>query len=81
MNHLLWTPAGFANTAREQQVLPPEYLRMLSILADTSAQIDVGLHCSRCGVDLVGQNDHSDSRWMLECGCRTFLGGNPARES
>jgi hypothetical protein len=79
---LIFTPnGGMINTERTDEDLPPEYLRMLVVLADTSAQLDIGLHCSRCNTDLVGSNNVNDPRMMLECACRTFTGPNPMRES
>jgi hypothetical protein len=76
MNHITSTP--FWQTAsREDVPVPREYLRMLAVLAETSAQMDLGLHCSRCGQDLHGANAPADRRWSLACGCRTFVGGNP----
>tara|TARA_R110000868_G_scaffold81039_1_gene229733 strand:+ start:70 stop:321 length:252 start_codon:yes stop_codon:yes gene_type:complete len=57
--------------------VPPEYLKMLNVLADTSARIHLGLHCSLCHEDVVGSNGGTDSRWTMRCGCRTFVGGNP----
>lgn len=72
-----WTPGGMITTEREEIRLPPEYCRMLAVLADTSGEIDLGLHCSRCNQDLVGKNARADTAWILECACRTFIGANP----
>lgn len=74
----LWTPGGNGSGDDRREVhLPPQYLQMVSILADTSADLSLGLHCSICGQDLVGKNAREDTRWMMECGCRTFVGANP----
>lgn len=62
---------------RQDVVLPPEYMQMLAALAETSSEIDLGLHCSRCHQDLTGRNGHGDRRWVMECACRTFVGKNP----
>ena len=62
---------------RQTVNLPPEYLRMLAVLAETSGEVDLGIHCSRCNQDIVGKNGHGDRRWIMECGCRTFVGENP----
>ena len=72
-NTQFWTPPD----AREEVRVPPEYLKMIAVLADTSAQMRLGLHCSKCGQDLIGKNAHGDRRWVMECACRTFIGGNP----
>lgn len=62
---------------RETVNLPPEYLRMLAVLAETSGEVDLGLHCSRCHENVTGKNGSGDRRWIMECGCRTFIGKNP----
>lgn len=68
-----WTP----DTVRETVTVPPEYLRMIAVLAETSGEMDLGLHCSKCGQDLIGKNGRFDRQWVMECACRTFVGGNP----
>lgn len=72
-NTQFWTPTA----AREEVRVPPEYLKMIAVLAETSGQMHLGLHCSRCGQDLSGRNAREDRRWVMECGCRTFIGANP----
>jgi hypothetical protein len=63
---------------RQVVEVPPEYLRMIAVLAETSFQINLGLHCSQCGKDVVGVKNHAgERRWMMECECRTFVGENP----
>lgn len=74
---LIWTPGGMLNTEREVTRLPPEYLKMLAVLAETSGDIDLGLHCSRCKENVQGKNARGDNQWRMECSCRTFIGGNP----
>jgi hypothetical protein len=78
------TPTGFLLPegtlgTREEVILPPEFAKMLAVLGDTAADIHLGLHCSMCGQDVVGKNARADTRWILECACRTFVGGNPLR--
>lgn len=55
----------------------PEYLRMILVLANTSTKMGLGLHCSRCGQDLVGKNAEHDRFFTMECRCRVFIGKNP----
>lgn len=62
---------------RQEVRLPPEYMQMLAAFAETSGDIDLGLHCSQCKQNVVGKNGRSDSRWIMECACRTFIGANP----
>lgn len=70
----IWMPGV---KARTEQRLPPEYLRMLAVLAETSGDIRIGLHCADCDQDIVGKNARADNHWIMECACRTFIGGNP----
>jgi hypothetical protein len=74
---LLSTPGGILSTGRTEERWPPEFMRMIALLAETSADIDIGLHCSRCKENLVGRNAREDRQWRLECACRTFVGANP----
>lgn len=74
---ILYTPHGAVNLAREEVAVPPDYLKMLAVLADTSADIGLGLHCTKCKQDVRGANSERDGRWVVECGCRTFKGRNP----
>lgn len=75
---VLFGPGGSViSTAREEVTLPPEYLKMLAVLGNTSGDIGLGLHCAKCKQDVVGKNGTGDKRWMMECACRTFVGGNP----
>lgn len=64
---------------RTEVKLPMEYMQMLAVLAETSADIDLGLHCSRCKENVVGKNARGDNRWIMECACRTYIGTNPLR--
>lgn len=73
----LYTPHGVVNLDRQDVALPPEYMKMLAVMADTSSEIGIGLHCARCKQDLRGSNTGTDSKWRIECGCRTFTGRNP----
>jgi len=73
----LYTPHGMVNLDRTEIALPPEYMRMLAVMADTSADVGIGLHCVKCKQDVRGSNTGTDSKWRLECGCRTFIGKNP----
>jgi len=76
---VLYTPHGAVNLSREEIDIPPDYLKMLLVLADTSATIRIGLHCTKCKQDIRGANSISDGILRAECGCRTFRGTNPMR--
>jgi len=81
MSSVLYTPHGAVNLSRETVSVPPEYLKMLAVMADTSADIGIGLHCTKCKQDIRGANSGNDARWTVECGCRTFSGRNPFNPS
>lgn len=66
-------------TGRREVKLPMEYMQMLAVLAETSGEIHVGLHCSLCKENIVGKNATSDKQWIMECACRTYIGANPIR--
>lgn len=70
-------PHGFTTVGREEQRLPPEYMQMLVAFAETSAVVDLGLHCSRCKENVVGRNGPGDRKFIMDCACRTFIGANP----
>jgi len=76
---MLFAPSGDLIRDRQMVTLPPEFAKMLAVLGETSAELDLGLHCSRCHENLVGKNAREDTQWIVECGCRTFKGGNPMR--
>lgn len=62
---------------RTEERYPPEFMRMIAVFADTSADTRIGLHCSECKQDFVGKNARADNQWRIECACRTITGGNP----
>lgn len=74
---LLFTPGGVVNTDRQEVRCPPEWMRMLSVFAETAGEIGLGLHCVHCKQDLQGKNARGDNAWLMECGCRTYVGKNP----
>jgi len=74
---MLYGASGEAILERAQVMVDPAYLKMVAVLAETSQQFDLGLHCSRCKQNLRGVNGHGDKRWVMECACRTFTGKNP----
>lgn len=79
VNKMIWTPGGSLSLEREQINCPPDYMRQVALLADTSAQMEIGLQCFRCKQILRGANAWSDAKWVMECGCRTYVGKNPSK--
>ena len=78
---MIYTADGSIATPRTIQTVPPEYLKMLAVLAETSGTINLGLHCSQCKQDVRGSNSERQGRWTMECACRTFIGANPLPRS
>ena len=81
MSSVLYTPHGTVSLSRDEVPVPPEYLRMLAVFANTSEDLSLGLHCARCKQDLHGANTEHQGQWTMECGCRTFVGRNPMSAS
>jgi hypothetical protein len=69
-------PDGSIVTQRQVVRLPAGFMKTLAAFADVSAEIDLGLHCSRCKQDIRGENHSQSARWTMECECRTFVGEN-----
>ena len=75
----LWTPDGVRvigakQPARvEMRAGAVEWLRQFS---DFAAALNLGLHCGRCGADVIGKNADSDKVFSATCGCREFIGPN-----
>lgn len=75
----MFAPDGSGTLLTQRQVvqLPASFMQTLAAFADVSAEIDLGLHCSRCKQDIRGNNHSQSPRWTMECECRTFVGANP----
>ena len=75
----IWTPDGVhvvggASPARvEMRAGAMEWFRQFS---DFAAALNLGLHCGRCGADVIGKNADSDKVFSATCGCREFIGPN-----
>lgn len=73
----LYAADGSKITQQKVVLLPPEYLKMLAVFADTSEDMHLRLVCSLCKEDIGGRNHKGDLRWKMGCTCRSFVGGNP----
>lgn len=38
--------------------------------------MSLGIHCAKCGADLIGKNADTDKVFSATCGCREFVGPN-----
>jgi hypothetical protein len=75
----IWTPDGvktFGKAASARVELRPGVMEWMRQFADVASALNLGLHCGRCGADVVGKNADSDRVFSLACGCREFLGAN-----
>lgn len=36
----------------------------------------IGMHCAKCGADILGKNADSDKTFSVTCGCREWIGVN-----
>jgi len=75
----LWTPDGLqtiGTTAPERVELRPGVMEWLRQFADVATKLGLGLHCAKCGNDLIGRNADSDKTFSVTCGCREFIGAN-----
>jgi len=57
------------------QSVPRSWMELLSNFAATWGRVDkagFGLHCSKCGKDVIAENDISDRVLKVSCGCQEF---------
>ena|SRR5690349_5656799 len=77
----IWTPQGIVDVAgqpssREKVELRPGLTEWLRQFNDFAAHFQLGIHCGKCGADLVGRNADTDKVFVVACGCREFIGNN-----
>jgi hypothetical protein len=75
----IWTPDGVVDLAgkrRDRVELRPGLTEWLAQFADFAAHFQLGLHCAKCGADLVGKNAVTDKTFAVVCNCREFVGAN-----
>jgi hypothetical protein len=75
----LWTPDGVVRIGAdkaEKVELRAGVMEWLRQFSDIAMALSLGVHCSRCGSDLVGHNADSDKRFTVVCKCREFIGTN-----
>lgn len=56
--------------------VPRSHMELLSNFAATWGKFDgpaFGLHCQRCGQDVVGRNGITDAVLSVACGCREYV--------
>jgi hypothetical protein len=76
----IWTPDGMktigAKTDHARVELKAGVMEWMRQFADVAAALNLGIHCGRCGADVVGKNADSDRVFSLACGCREYIGSN-----
>jgi hypothetical protein len=76
---LVWTPNGLKTLgakAPERVEMKSTVIEWFRQFADVAAHFHLGLHCARCGKDIVGKNSDHDRVFSFTCGCREFIGHN-----
>ena len=75
----IWTPQGLVDVSgqqRERVEIRAGIAEFFRQFADVAAHFQLGLHCGKCGADLVGRNADTDKVFVVACGCREFIGNN-----
>jgi len=67
---------GHRFTPDERVELRPGVMEWLRQFADVAQALTLGIHCGRCGADLVGHNGEHDHTFSVACGCREFVSQN-----
>lgn len=78
VSKVLWTPDGIVGLDRqaERVELRAGVMEWLRQFQDVATALGLGVHCAKCGNDLVGKNSDSDKVFAATCGCREFIGPN-----
>jgi len=81
MKQAIWTPQGVKGEGVNLHRVEMTGMQMgaLREFADFARHFSLGLHCSKCGTDLVGKNASYDGAHIVACACREFIGPNNAR--
>lgn len=77
MSQALWTPNGVvpldgAKSLQRVELKAAMGEWFVQMAAFAQAQ-NVGIHCARCGTDIVGRNGSSDAVFSVACGCREWV--------
>lgn len=75
----IWTPDGMRTIGLktpERVELTANVMEWLRQFADVAHSLRLGVHCAKCGADLIGKNADSDRVYSVSCQCREFVGRN-----
>lgn len=75
----IWTPKGIvmAGGKKPDRVeLRPKLMEWFYQFTQFAEHFQIGLHCSKCGKDIIGKNSDTARTFSATCGCREFIGLN-----
>lgn len=75
----IWTPNGIkrlSGRANDRVDLRPGLVEWLVQFEAFAKAFQLGLHCAKCGADVIGRNAETDRVYTASCGCRDFVGTN-----
>ncbi len=74
----IWTPDGVHVLGKpvERVELRAALMEWFVQFADFAEHFALGIHCSKCGKDVIGKNADTARVLAVVCGCREFVGLN-----
>lgn len=75
-NPVIHLPGGGAVRRADVVSLTPDEMAFFRTFHTIAQKYGLGLHCSSCGADLVGQNTGHENVLTVSCSCREFKGEN-----
>lgn len=79
MKHAIWTPDGVKAKGLSRVEIPAEHIGAFREFASFARHYQLGMHCGKCGKDLVGKNADYDRTQSVVCECREFVALNNGR--
>lgn len=79
IDNALWTPNGLrrlSGPAPDRVELSPGLIEWFAQFEAFAKAYRLGIHCAKCGADLVGKNGETDKVFTASCQCRDFVGSN-----
>jgi hypothetical protein len=75
----IWTPDGLVTLGgkkAERVELRSGVMEWLRQFSDVAAALHLGVHCAKCGADVIGKNADTDKVFSATCGCTEWVGQN-----
>lgn len=76
---VIWTPDGpvsLGGKKAERVELRSGVMEWFRQFADVASALHLGIHCAKCGADVIGKNADTDKVFSATCGCTEFVGVN-----